>query len=475
MLAEAQPHSSPVPGRRTGKRYCVVLFIFFFLLFSYAHQDPTRNVTSLSRLDLLHSLFNEARISIDTYHYNTTDKAFFEGSFYSDKPPGTVVVAFPGFLVACAALQVAGEELDSPIGWLVSSWIASALSLGLVSALGACAFFKWLGGWVAPQAAFLSTCGLFLGAAPLPYTTMMFPHALVVSLICIALWVKRFGWREGQIPQSWQSDGIAGLCCGVAAASEFTVGLVIIGLFTAFYYRAWSGARFFVLGALPALFLIPLYNFLCFGNPLTLGYEHQATFAEMKRGLFGVRLPGPAVALHLLFHPAKGLFMWSPFLLLAILGFRKLFFLSPRVFWTCLLIPLVQVIAISGYGWDWPAGYNLTPRYLACMTPFLTLPVALAIERFRIAGTAAVVLSILLVASATLLNASPAFHHDGNFITMYVPEILDGRHAPNLGKWIGLPGLWSCLPFVLVLGGGMTLLYRIVSKGTPAVPRSIRG
>jgi len=73
------------------------------------------------------------------------------------------------------------------------------------------------------------------------------------------------------------------------------------------------------------------------------------------------------------------------------------------------------------------------------MTPFLALPAALAIEQFRALGTVAVVVSIFLIASATLLNASPAFRHDGNYFTMYTPEILEGHHAPKPRTMGGTP------------------------------------
>lgn len=451
--------------------YFVGLFMFFFLLFTYTHESPTRNVTSLSRLDLLHALFQEGRMTIDTYHHNTPDKAAYAGSFYSDKPPGTVVVALPGFAIAVGALRLLGLDLDSQRGWLLSSWTACALSIGLVSGLGACAFFDWLCGWVAPKWAFVGTCGLFLGAAPLPYNAMMFSHALVVSLICIALWVKGFGLPQHRPPESSAREILAGFCCGLALASEFTAGLVVVGLTTAFYQDSWHKAWLFALGALPALLLIPAYNLLCFGNALTLGYAYQASFPDMRRGLFGVQLPAAGVALQLLFNPAKGLFIWSPFLLLAIPGFRRLFTGAKLAFWTCLLLPLIQVAAISGYRWDWPAGLNLTPRYLAPITPFLALPATLALERFRVAGTTLVVISILIIGSATLLDPSPPFDPEKSYFSMYIPKIAAGKHAPNIGTLLGLRGLWTCLPFAVMLATGMIALYRGAKRIEPSMER----
>ena len=40
--------------------------------------------------------------------------------------------------------------------------------------------------------ALVTTLAVFLGAAALPYATMMFSHSLVVGLMAIAIWVH---WR----------------------------------------------------------------------------------------------------------------------------------------------------------------------------------------------------------------------------------------------------------------------------------------
>lgn len=445
--ASLPPSASPL--------YFKLLFVFFLFLFTYAHQPPMSNVTSLSRLDLLHAIFKEGRLTINSYHSNTLDKARKDGAFYSDKPPGLVVAAIPGFAAAFGLLRMASVDLDSPTGWLVSSWIACAFSIALLSAIGACAFCKWLSHWVTLRTAFLATCGLFLGAAALPYTTMLFPHALVVAMVCVALWVKRLGWPDGEAPTSPGADILAGLCLGLALASEFTSGLIVLALIAVLYWRQRKRMAFFALGAYAPLMLIPVYNFFCFDSPWILGYSQQASFAEMKHGLFGIRAPSFTVALQLLFNPAKGLFIWSPWLLLALLGFRPLFFLSPKTFWLVLLVFLLQLTVISGYRWDWPAGYNLTPRYLACIGPLLALPAALAIQRFPLLGASAVAVSIFFIASGTLLHASPEFDHRANYVTMYLPLIQSGVLAPNLGHLSGLPGYWSWLPFGFVLIGGM--------------------
>ncbi len=168
-------------------------------------------------------------------------------------------------------LGVAGIHLGSDVGWLIPSWITSAGSIGLVTALGGVALFAWLSRQVPPRSALVTTLALFLGAAPLPYSTMLFSHALVVGLLAIAIWAIHestdkpttdssvirapsppAGEGRGEGEQLMKGAGVelragtrsyretpsreyrwgllAGFACGWALASEHLAGLVVVGL-----------------------------------------------------------------------------------------------------------------------------------------------------------------------------------------------------------------------------------------------------
>jgi hypothetical protein len=49
-----------------------------------------------------------------------------------------------------------------------------------------------------------------------------------------------------------------------------------------------------------------LYNYLCFGDPFTLGYAHQASYLQMKHGLFGIQWPNLIDAFKMLFPQSRG-------------------------------------------------------------------------------------------------------------------------------------------------------------------------
>ncbi len=460
---------------------CVVLFAS-----SFTHQEPSRCPTPISRLDLLHALAN-GRISIDAYHVNTSDKAKYHDHFYSDKAPGTAVLAWPAFAAGALALRAAGVKLESETGWLVSSWIACVGSIGIIAALGAGLLFAWLSKQATPRAALVTTLAIFLGAAPLPYATMMFSHALVVGLVAVALWamarrgecgarsaergvrsseigarIADCGLRQWATARRW--DLLAGFACGWALASEYTAGIVVAGLFLWSASQGWRRAIPFCLAALPPLLLIPLYSWACFRNPLVLPYTLNTFFPPMRNGLYGIKWPNPDTAYNLLLSPTRGLFFWTPFLLMAGLGYWKLAQTDRRLFWLAYGVPLLQIIVISGRTWDWQAGPTLGPRFLALVLPLLALPCALGVQRFPRVGMTLAAYSVLITTLATLTDASPPADYYNPLTELHIPLLLEGELAPNLGTLMGLSPHLSVAIFYAILIGGVAWLWRRLPK-----------
>src|SRR5947209_9495675 len=81
------------------------VFFLAFIVFAYfMPQWADWNIDS--RLDLVHALVDGHTVSIDKYHFNTWDKAFYKGHFYSDKAPGTALlgaVVYGGYELAKGA------------------------------------------------------------------------------------------------------------------------------------------------------------------------------------------------------------------------------------------------------------------------------------------------------------------------------------------------------------------------------------
>lgn len=493
------------------------LWALLMVSFTFVHQRHFEGATPVSRLDLLHALVIHRTFEIDAYHENTPDKALFKGHYYSDKAPGTVALALPSFAAGMTILRILRVEVESSFGRLILSWVACAGSNGVIASLGGLALFAWLLCHVSKRWALLATLAVFLGAAPLPYATLMFSHSLVVGFIAVALWaVGRQGECVGhmdpgatraakfrrdnrprtnhtqrrvskiRISQSrtgrWLSsnkwDLLGGHMCGWALASEYTAGIVIAGLFFWLMSMDWRRTIPFCLAALPPLLLIPAYSWACFRNPFVLPYSLQASFPPMNEGLYGIKWPDPQTLYNLLVTPTRGLFFWTPFLLMAGFGYSKLNQNNKRLFWLTYAVPMVQIVVFSGRTWDWLAGFTLGPRYFAPILPLLALPCALGAERFPKLGIALASYSVLITTLATLTDACPENWIYNPLTELHIPKFLEGELSPNIGMIIGLSPYISAAAFYAILVAGTWWVWHQLvrtSGGESSIDHPVKG
>ncbi len=387
-------------------------------------------------------------------------------------------MALPAFAAAATILSRLGIGSESKEGWLFSSWIACAGSIAIVAALGGVALFKWLLNRIRPRPALITTLAIFLGAAPLPYSTMLFSHAAVVGLIAISLWAID---AQTSLPKVIAGEGfglirwirstrfalLAGFAGGWAVASEYTAGLVVAGISLYVALRHFSLAPAFIVAAIGPLAMIPAYSWLCFHDALVLPYSLQAAFPPMKEGLYAIKWPDPATFVRLLLGPERGLLFWTPFLFLAPLGYKHLYRRCPAVFWLSYIVCLLQIMVISGRQFDWWAGPSLGPRYLAPMLPLLALPCAMAVQQRTSPSLLLAAYSIVITTIATLTDACPA--HEGcpnPLFALHLPRFLDLKLSPNVGVLCGLSDTASVGLFYLVLALAVIHLWRSLPEVT---------
>src|ERR1700688_1354161 len=113
------------------------LVIFFSFIYFYEGGGWNQN----SRLDLLRAIVERHTLQIDAYHENTQDKAHFNGHYYSDKAPGLVFLAVPFAYGARAGMRVVGVDPESARGEFALSYVVTACSVALPTALAAVCLF----------------------------------------------------------------------------------------------------------------------------------------------------------------------------------------------------------------------------------------------------------------------------------------------------------------------------------------------
>ncbi|HYC60711.1 MAG TPA: hypothetical protein VEK79_14195 [Thermoanaerobaculia bacterium] len=218
----------------------------------------------------------------------------------------------------------------------------------------------------------------------------------------------------------------AGLLCGLIAANRppdfiLAAGLGVYGLF-------WARRRHWVLFvaacALPLAILL-LYNFGVAGNVLG-GYGLIGKAAFFSHDL----LPGVA---GLLFSPARGLLIFSPFLLFLVLAGRYFPCSREERFLTVAMIAAVALQIMLYAKADWRGGLSWGPRYMTDFLPFLIwilVPVVSALRGVARTGFLAT------VGMAIVIEAIGAF--------CYYPSIDLPIYAADRGtEYHTMRGVWQ--------------------------------
>jgi hypothetical protein len=113
-------------------------------------------------------------------------------------------------------------------------------------------------------------------------------------------------------------------------------------------------------------------------------------------------------------------------------------------------VPVAYLLFISSYPY-WHGGWALGPRHLASAIPFLAIVAALGMKRFQHAGYVLAGLSVALTGTATLLDPLSPEGKLHPLKEVYLPILKSGNVRDNLGKLVGLEGLMSLAPLVVVV------------------------
>ena len=238
--------------------------------------------------------------------------------------------------------------------------------------------------------------------------------------------------------------------------------------------RFWPGQltrplRGFFLGALPPLLLIPAYSWATIGTPFDLPYSYQASFPEMKEGVYAIQWPDLETLGRLLLGPTRGLVYWTPFLVLAGVGWWWLAAERPRWLWLTYAVPVLQMVVISGRTWDWQAGPTLSARYLGPILPLLALPCAIGVQRWPRLGVSLAAGSIGLMSLATVTDACPDYSVYHPLTEWVLPKLWRGEFSYTLGSALfGLPPGLSVGVYYALLLGGVVWLWRRTGPELPA-------
>jgi hypothetical protein len=223
----------------------------------------------------------------------------------------------------------------------------------------------------------------------------------------------------------------AGVICGLIAGNRPPDAILAAAL--GLYGLWWAGrlAPLLAAGAAIPLGIVLTYNLAAAGK-LTGGYGLMGDPGFFHHPL----LPGIA---GLLLSPARGLFIFTPFLLFLPFGFRHVLRDRGAVA-LALLLGIAAVLQVLLYAkTDWRAGYSWGPRFLTDLLPLLLWMLPPVVAALRSTGRIAFVLA---VGAAIAIEAVGAFWYTG---ASDVAMATSGRD-PVRAAW----DLWNT-PFIVEL------------------------
>ena len=416
-------------SRRSG----LVIFLALFVPYSYFNHSDGWNQGV--RLAELHAIVLKGTLRIDDYISYTGDRALIDGHYYSEKAPAIVLAALPSFAITAAIQKAIGIDPDSAPAMRWSEWIATAFSVGLITAVGGVAFYALLEAKFGAVTAVIGTFALFLGSIAFPYATALFAHAGTIGLLAIALWGALGTARR---------DVIAGLAAGFAVASEYPA--IFAGAAIGLYLASLDLKRMLRFGfaTLPAAALILVNNYAISGSPFKLSYGSNPLFPELTASTsYGFNAPDPGAMWSVLWGEYRGLLPWSPVMLMAIVGLVQMF-RKDRAIAIMTISGCVLVLLQVGAFYSWFGGNAFGPRYLAPALPLFGLAAAYGIHRFPEMGLIVTLISIAVMGVVTAIAIDPPGDVTTTLQSFYLVRIEQHRWADNLGTLIGLP-LWLSL------------------------------
>ena len=337
-----------------------------------------------SRLATLCAMVEDKSFRIDHYQDWTIDWAKTpDGSYYSNKAPGPMLVGYPVFWAIDKWLTI--NEPDRAARDQVRE-ARSSLTLKLLSLLFQVLPFTivvvlalaWLEKRGSPPVALhLSCAAMLFGNTAALFMNSYFGHAMAatwVLALCLSLLRRRYVW--------------SGLAYGLALLSDYSSAALLPGFLAAVFLQEsrknWSrcGWQIALGGTVPGLMWV-LYHATCFGGPFTLPSRYQnPEFVDHAHfeilGLFNLA-PSGGVLAQLLFGFRRGILSSQPWILiiLAAMLFRR--FLLPRLsneawsmclpLWRFLLPGFVLLLWMNGSFDQWDAGSSFGPRYICSVFP----------------------------------------------------------------------------------------------------------
>jgi hypothetical protein len=362
--------AAPVSRAAAGDRWR--LFLTAWLVYALFLNPVLVNPMTWSALDAAASLVETGHWQVSHADlYADMDVALSGSRTVAGPPPGLAFLLVPAY-AAWRAVAGVVDSREAFVAFHVFATLAIAATVSAATAGEVAALAGWLGAsrtsrvWAAVLFAFGTPAFLF--------ATRLFKENLAALLVIVAFRLAMTAPDSGRRTR-------AGLMAGGAALVAYPAGLIGAGLAAVIAGR--DGARgviAFALGGLPPLAALAAYNTALFGRPWRFAYSTYLNLPEAVTTA-GFRLPSASVLVNSLVSQREGLLLYSPFLLLGVVGLGVAWRAGR---WLPAAVVALFTLALWGLSAAWLAQFPRSftgARYLFPAVPLLSAFAAPVLER----------------------------------------------------------------------------------------------
>jgi hypothetical protein len=487
VRAAEGPRSDRPATERPRDRPWLLPLLVALIVIPYPYFPALRSPNEGSRLYQARAIVDDGTFALDgeiRRYGQMGDLSHSERGYFPNKAPG---ISFFGAAVYWVARLFAGGEgsriSNETLQYLLRLFCCEIPTLVLLFFLRR-ELWRWSRDGLAAD---MVLAAYALGSLAYTYGLLYFGHQLTAVCLMggfLAIEASRRQVHEGR---RLGRLALAGLLAGTAVFVEYPGALAALplGLYVLWVAaRRWRSVLVFGLASLPPQLVLLWYHKVCFGSPFSIGYRNNvnAQFNQWTaRGFVVVSLPTWEGFWGSLFSPARGLLIFSPFLILAFYGLAGLArtrkrpeLEQPAILMGILTVLYLLFAASFVYeGWGWTVG----PRHITPLAAFLTPPAALALAELgkrsplgRGIGVGLCLLSVVITSLATVTYPHFPEVFTNGFFEVTVPLLAGGYLPRNL---LGLVAHAEAFGWMVFFAGWLFLLGWMVARGARSVPGRI--
>ncbi|MEM2956162.1 MAG: hypothetical protein QW041_01120 [Candidatus Pacearchaeota archaeon] len=398
------------------KKHVLIIFILFLALFSLLTETKVTSWNDEARMATIESIVERNTLAIDNSIFNGTgDKYFYNGHFYSDKPPLLSIYSS----ILYFGLKLFGITFSKH--YAMTYYLLTLLTVGVISALGLVYFYKSLRLMkVDEKWSKILTFIAGTGTLILPYSTVYNNHVISGALLMISFY---FLLKLKNLKHVI----IAGFLMSLAGSIDTVTFLFIpFAFFIVFRKENIKSKITFILAAIPLTIIFFLINYYTSGSiiPPSINEElHNYVGSYMnKNTMCGLAMHNNVkdlliYAFHMIFGN-RGFFSYTPILLFSVyalaINFKRKDYYTKYYLYillSSLMFIIFYIIRTTNY-----SGNSFGVRWFATIILLCLLPlgrISKDIEKSKIKKGLFILLAVLSMI-ISLIGTVNAFTIIGN-------------------------------------------------------------